>query len=208
MKYDTELLQEQIFEISTLDDLSLSSENENIFSDFLHKLNEQLNTSEISTEFIPPPPGTLGYLVPRTKLVIRLPKFAFGLFQAIAASLWMSYQRNDPLNMAVGGGFTFIDGINRIRKSFYKLKENEGEYCTYLSTMQAVDYGFLYHKQTAELQKIWDQHQLIQKSCDETGCQYYNNHCTLKRESFDVVVHSLLERELLFKKNQELGISL
>ena len=208
MKYDTELLQEQIFEITTLDDLDLSSGNENIFSDFLYKLNEQLGTSDISTEFIPPPSGTLGGLVPRTKLVIKLPKFAFGLFQTIAAGLWMSYQRNDPLNMTVGGGFTFIDGINRIKKSFYKLKENEGEYCIYLATMQAVDYGFLYHKQTSELQKIWDQHQLIQKSCDETGCSYHNDQCTLKRERFEVIVHSLLERELLFKKNQELGISL
>lgn len=208
MKYDQELCELEIYEISELKDIGLTGNESDVFSNFLEALQKETSDSELKTDFIPPPDGALGALVPHTKLVIRLPKFAWGIFQTLAAGLWMAYQRHDPLNMTVGGGFAFVDGIARIKDAFYQLKAHKGEYCTYQATLQAADYGFLYRLQTTEKPLIWHEHLKLQPVCTETQCQFHNEQCTLQPQNFEVIIDSLVSREVLFEKHDEIGIKL
>lgn len=208
MKYDSTLYQTDTYEITDLKDLNIQSDSKGSLDAFLKALHAQIPDSSITTDFAPPPNGTLGSLVPRTKLVVKLPKFAWGLFQTVATGIWMTQQQNDPLNMTVGGGLAFVDGVQRIKDSFYFLKEHQGEYCIYLAAMQAADYGFMYHLQTADIQTIWQTHQKLQTNCTENKCQYYKDDCTMQKQTFEQILETLISHKLLFKKGGKIGIKL
>jgi len=201
------LFEEETYEVVTLKDLGI--EKDSFLPDELVKwIKENIQNAEVRTEFAPPPKGTLGALVPRTKIVIKLPKFAWGIFQTLTVGLWMAYQVSDPLNMTVGGGFAFIDGINRVYDSFDHLQTYKGEFCVYTATMQATDFGFLYHGKKVEIPEIWDHHKAIRSTCCESDCQFHNGECNLDQNRFELIIKSLMMRDVLNGDGGKIGINI
>jgi hypothetical protein len=142
---------------------------------------DALSFARTETYFPQLPPGVMGFLLPKTRIVIKGPPFLYALFKTIFGALVVngddSFAAFSLALAAVG------DAIGDLKSSFHLLEVNNGEACSYSGI-----YGEsweLYRSlrvRSIRPKKVWRAHEKTRSSCEIEKCKFHKKGCTLKRQ--------------------------
>ncbi|MFA6312030.1 MAG: hypothetical protein WCV99_05930 [Sterolibacterium sp.] len=152
----------------------------------------------VKTEVPTPPPGTLGLLILKTSIVVKVTPLTFALLRALG-NAWVS-----ALLLSAGenvGGFlagaNALDKLREMRAAFDQLAVNQGEHCTYVAVIDSGDKMLrslsIYPSPTQVLRA----HIAIRQTCTKKGCRYFAGKCQVTDEDIAGVIEELVSRAVL-----------
>lgn len=147
-----------------------------------------------------PPPGSFGMLLPKTKVVLFVPRFLWGTIQAIVSSVGIYGLRGDVLNQGLVG-LGLGNALRDILDSFVRLKELEGEYCTFSALINVHIDGCKVCFMPRDTHSVWQAHDQYRQACPVTACRFHNDGCCLSESGLENILKNLKERGLVKETN-------
>lgn len=152
----------------------------------------------VNTEAPKPPPGTLGLLLPRTDIVVKITPLTFALLRALA-SVWVSALSLNAGDNVVGflAGANAIDQLGKLRAAFDRLEADQGEHCTYVAVVDSGDKTLRSLGIYPSRAQVLRTHGTIRQTCTEKECRYFAAACRATDEDITAVIKELVTRAVL-----------
>lgn len=180
-------------EIKDLSDLTGLKEHagDRLPSDLIDWLCSTFPNAETQTYAPPPPPGSMGMLLPRTKVVLIVPRFLWGVIQAAVASVAVYELKGDTLDQSLAG-VGLGNAIRDMLNAFSALKQQEGEYCTFTALIEADE---------RRIDDVWRVHRQHRETCTVTACRFHAQGCGLTEVGLERILKQMEDRGLVKQVN-------
>ena len=200
---ENDLLKEEILNIESPKDLGVDGKE--LPTSFVAWVKENLPEAEIKTERVSPPPGVMGFLVPKTTIAIRVPAFLTGVVKASLGVALLATTKVGGI-ATTSGVLTFSDGTRELIGSVTNLKKNVGQLCTYKSAIDTAGPGLLSPNRFFDRDLLSDTHKVFRSTCDITSCKHFDTGCTIEQGELDKLIDTLVKLDLLKNEDDQLSV--
>jgi hypothetical protein len=144
------------------------------------------------------PSGSVGLLLPQTKIVVKLRPFVLPLLRA-AFGVWMLSEQgaHQPVAWLGWTATSLFEALTKLKDNVMRLAEDKGEACTYAAVVRA---GSVTRQMNAfpDLENIWSSHQSVREGCSVVTCMHHDgSRCGAQRDQVLTIVDRLKAQGVL-----------
>lgn len=197
----------QTFCVTTLADLTGQESDRDlvlpeIWQRALLALPESKSKLVLPTRNSSDPPDRQHALIPKTSIVLKLQPASWHLLKALAKA-WSAlqlYQIGHVSQAALLFGAA-LESLGKIKDAIDILKVDGGEYCTYLTVVQAAGELERAIGMYPEFEKVRQAHTHFRSTCDRTSCSFHQSDCCkMSNSEWEQTITTLKERSILQSK--------
>lgn len=154
------------------------------------------------TEFHAPeiPPGTMGQLIPSTKLVVRTKPFIWQLAKLFISAVIL-LQSKGGMEVKSGIVIAIIETLKNLKGTMIKLDENLGEHCIYLAIAKKELPSAKPDSSNDKYDEVIEKHQEIKRDCTVVRCCFFDLGCKLKDTEGHSIIDSLARKRVIELKS-------
>lgn len=164
---------------------------------------ENLEGTTIKTYIPQLPEGSLGMLVPKTKIVVNTKVFIWQLVKLYLLASVVEKTRLIVPETKILVPLSIWDSLSKLVKSIVKLDEDQGQHCVYVAVANTGRSSAKLFPQYSDADQIWVEHKALKKSCKLNSCIHYDKGCKLKRKAFENVLLTLEKKKVLKNKAEQ-----
>lgn len=146
----------------------------------------------------PPPSGSVGLVLPKTKIVVKLKPFVLPLLKA-AFGVWMLSEQggHQPAAWLGWTATSLFEALTKLKDNVVRLAEEKGEACTYAAVVRG---GSTVRQINAypDAESIWIGHQSVREGCPVVNCMHHDGaRCCAQRSDVSAIVDRLKAQGVL-----------